>query len=130
MTDSNVATSPPPSTTELAPAGDAFLAMIAAAARDQQVDIQKMQALLEMRERLLAQQAAVAFTESMNRIQSSVPPVYKTRKIIVKGQLRSKYAALEDIDKILRPLTIQEGFSLSYDTEDVPPKVNQIDPCR
>jgi hypothetical protein len=113
-------------TTELAPTGDAFLAMIAAAARDPSVDVQKMQALLEMRERLMQQQAEMAYTEAMNRVQSSVPPIYKTRKIIVKGQLRSKYAALEDIDAILRPLIIQEGFSLFFSTEDIPPKATKL----
>jgi hypothetical protein len=112
--------------TELAPTGDAFLAMIAAAARDPQVDIAKMEALLAMRERLMAQQAEMAYTEAMNRVQNAVPPIYKTRKIIVKGALRSKYAALEDIDRILRPLTIQEGFSLSYSTDDVPPKATRL----
>jgi hypothetical protein len=115
-----------PAPAELAPAGDAFLAMIAAAARDPQVDIAKMQQLLEMRERLMAQQAEMAYTEAMNRVQNAVPPIYKTRKIIVKGQLRSKYAALEDIDKLLRPLIIQEGFSLSSSTEDVPPKSTKL----
>jgi hypothetical protein len=111
---------------ELAPTGDAFLGMIAAAARDPHVDTAKMEALLAMRERLMAQQAEVAYTEAMNRVQNAVPPIYRTRKIIVKGQLRSKYAALEDIDRILRPLTIQEGFSLSYSTDDVPPKATKL----
>jgi hypothetical protein len=107
---------------ELAPAGDAFLAMIAAAARDPNVDIAKMQALLQMREKLMAQEAERAYTEAMNHVQSAVPPIYKQRKIIAKGTLRSKYASLEDIDKVLRPLMIEAGFSISYSTDDVPPK--------
>jgi hypothetical protein len=123
-TEQEVAT-PPPST-ELAPTSDAFLSMIAAAARDPQVDVQKMQALLEMRERLMAQQAQIAYTDAMNQLQSAIPPIYKTRKIVVKGQLRSKYAALEDVDAILRPLIIQAGFSLSSSTEDVPPNATKL----
>jgi hypothetical protein len=124
-TEPEVATSPPPST-ELAPTGDAFLAMIAAAARDPQVDVQKMQALLEMRERLMSQQAEVVYTEAMNRVQNAVPQIFKTKKILIKGQLRSKYAALEDIDKILRPLMIEAGFSISYSTDDVPPQATRL----
>jgi hypothetical protein len=115
-----------PPSTELVPTTDGLLALIAAAARDPNIDIQKMQSLLEMRERLMQQQAEMAYTEAMNRVQSSVPPIYKTRKIIVKGQLRSKYAALEDIDAILRPLIIQEGFSLFFSTEDIPPKATKL----
>jgi hypothetical protein len=112
--------------TELAPTGDALLGIIAAAARDPQVDIAKMQALLDMRERLMSQQAEVAYIEAMNRLQSAVPAIHRTRRIVVKGQLRSMYASLEDIDKILRPLMIQEGFSISYGTEDVPPATKLI----
>lgn len=103
-----------------------ILKVIAAAARDPQVDIGKMQQLLEMHERIRAKEAEIAFTEAMNRVQNDVPRIVKDRKIVVKGSLRSKYAALEDIDRRLRPLIIAEGFSLSYSTEDLPPKATRL----
>ena len=97
-----------------------FLEVIAAAARDPHVDVAKMTELLALKERIEAREAEKAFTAAMNRVQSSVPVITKNRKIIVKGALRSKYAALEDIDKVIRPLIIAEGFSLFYSTEDAP----------
>ncbi len=109
-----------------APATDSVLAVIAAAARDPQVDVAKMAQLLEMHERIVAKRAEIAFTEAMNRVQSRVPRLVKDRKIMVKGSLRSKYAALEDIDRALRPLIIEEGFSLSYDSDEVPPKATRL----
>lgn len=96
-----------------------FLEIIAQAAKDPHVDIQKMQALLEMRERMMKTEAEIAFNEAMTRLQAKVPRIEKKRAIIVKGQLRSKYAAAEDIDEVLRPLLIEEGFAVSYNTEAV-----------
>ncbi len=46
-----------------------------------------------------------------------MPRIVRARKIEVKGTLRSKYAALEDIDRAVRPLMIEEGLSASYSTE-------------
>ncbi|HET9320025.1 MAG TPA: ERF family protein [Bryobacteraceae bacterium] len=98
---------------------DPLLAMIAALTRDPSVQIEKMEKLLEMRERIQQQEAEKAFTEAMNRVQEKVPPIYKTRKIYEKngGGVRSMYANLEDVDKLLRPLTLAEGFMLSYTTD-------------
>lgn len=99
--------------------GGAFLAVIAAAARDPQVDVGKMQALLAMRERIMEKEAEIAYNEAMARLQPKLPRIVKGRKIEVKGSLRSKYAAYEDIDKVVRPLLDEEGFSVSYTTEQV-----------
>lgn len=105
-----------------ASSSEALLVVIARASSDPNVDVDKMRELLDMQERIMGRQAEMAFTEAMNRVQERVPRLVKDRKIIVKGSLRSKYAALEDIDKVLRPLILSEGFSLKYDSEDVPPK--------
>lgn len=102
------------------------LQVIAAAAANPKVDVDKMRALLEMQERIMAREAEIAFTEAMGRVQNAVPRIVKDRKIIVKGSLRSKYAALEDIDRVVRPLILAEGFSLLYSTEDVPPKATKL----
>jgi hypothetical protein len=109
------------------PETTSLLDVIVRAARDPEVQIDKMQALLNMHERIMAQQAEQAYTQAMNRVQANVPRVEKKRRILAKGGgTRSKYAALEDIDEVLRPLTIKEGFALSYSTEDVPPKSTRI----
>jgi hypothetical protein len=107
-------------------AGEAFLEVIAAAARDPQVDVVKMQQLLEMRERIMAKEAEIAFNEAMARLQPNLPRIQKTRAIMVKGQLRSKYAALEDIDAQIRPFLLEEGFAVSYSSEPAADKNTKI----
>jgi hypothetical protein len=107
-------------------AGEAFLEVIAAAARDPHVDVVKMQQLLEMRERIMAKEAEIAFNEAMARLQPKLPRIKKTRAIMVKGQLRSKYAALEDIDAQIRPFLLEDGFAVSYSSEPASDKHTKI----
>jgi hypothetical protein len=95
---------------------DDVLEVIRRAASDPNVDIAKMQALLEMQERVMRQRAEIEFNEALQRVQEQTPRIVKGREIIVKGQLRSRYAALEDIDDVMRPILLREGFSTSYDT--------------
>jgi len=102
------------------------LQVIAEAARDPRVDVAKLQAILAMKERLEDRQAEVEFNRDMVALQARLPRIIKTRKIEVKGTLRSKYAAFEDIDDQVRPLMIEHGFAASYTTEDHGPKETKI----
>ncbi|HWR52945.1 MAG TPA: ERF family protein [Bryobacteraceae bacterium] len=108
-------------TGELAPvqAGDAFLAVIAAAARDPQVDVGKMQQLLEMRERMIAKEAEREFVAALSRLQPKLPRITKQGTISVPGKdgrqgHKTPFAKYEDITKEVRPLLAEEGFSVSY----------------
>ena len=104
----------------LAAAGPTLLQVIAAAAADPRVDIDKMRALIEMERAIRKDQAEVEFNAAMARLQPKLPRVVKSRAILAKDgkTARSKYAALEDIDAVTRPLLDEEGFSVSYTTED------------
>jgi len=103
-----------------------LIQIIAQAARDPQVDVAKMQAMLAMKERLEDRDAEVQFNRDMVALQSRVPRIIKARKIEVKGTVRSKYAAFEDIDSEVRPLMIEHGFAASYTTEDHGPKETKV----
>jgi hypothetical protein len=103
-------------------AGDSFLAVIAAAARDPRVDVGKMQQLLEMRERVTAWEAEREFKAALSRIQPKLPRITKQGTIVVPGRdgkqgHRTPFAKYEDITKAVRPLLAEEGFSLSYSFE-------------
>lgn len=102
------------------------LEVIRALATDPNVDVAKLAAMLQMQERFEAREAEKAFNGAMTRLQAAIPRIVKSREIIVKGQLRSKYAALEDIDLLIRPLMIAEGLSASYTTEEHGPKETKI----
>ena len=95
---------------------DKFLAMIQWAVQNQ-VDAGNMRQLLDMHTEVVKRAAEVAFKQSMVRLQSRIPALFKTSEIVVSGATRSRYAALESIDKVVRPLMSEEGFSVSYDSE-------------
>lgn len=98
-------------------AGEQFLVMIERAVRDTSVDVGKMQTLLDMREKVLKREAEIAFNESMVRLQHRIPDIFKTSEIKIRDTVQSKFAALENIDRAVRPLMSEEGFSVSYDSE-------------
>ena len=96
-----------------APEGDRFLAIIAEAARDPSVDVEKMQRLLEMKERVDAQRAAVAFAQAMKACQTEMIPVVRDA---MNEHTRSRYARLETVDRAIRPIYTRHGFSLSFNS--------------
>ncbi len=99
------------------------LATICQLARDPSVDVAKLEALLHMQERITGKQAEIEFNLAMARLQPRLPVIVKRGKInIEKGPVtrtQSTFATYEDIDKAIRPLLCQEGFSLSFNSEAV-----------
>lgn len=89
-----------------------LLQVIARAASDPNVDVVKMQALMDMHERLAHEQQRVIFAAAMSRLQAKLPQMNKY------GQGKnSKFAKLEDIDRVIKPLLAEEGFNLSFNEE-------------
>lgn len=108
-----IATSAPPSV----PHGDPVLDLIERAARDISVDVTKIQALLDMREKQLDRLAEEAFNEAMRLAQQAMGAV---RKDAENPHTRSKYVSFEALDGAIRPIYTEHGFSLSWDEEDCP----------
>lgn len=99
-----------------------ILAVIARAAADPRVDVAKMQALLDMNERIERRQAEIEFNAAMARIMPKMPRIQKNGTIFDKhGKLRSRYAKYEDIDREVRPLLAEEGLSVSFTAEEARP---------
>lgn len=99
-----------------------WLQMIERAVRDPSVDIEKMERLLAMIERREKQEREAIYNDAMADCQADIPQIQKDGKIIVKGQERSRFARLEDIDVQLRPYTKKYGFSVGYDTKRIDDK--------
>lgn len=97
-----------------------MLSVIERAASNPAVDVDKMRSLLEMQERIMTKQAEIDFNQSMTRLMAKLPIVDKTGRIEFtdkNGEVRSTpFAKYEDIDAAIRPVMIEEGFSLSFDT--------------
>jgi hypothetical protein len=103
-------------TVEAEPQRRSMLAIIAQAASDPNVDVAKMQSLLDMQRQIMAEQARAEFNEAFARL--NLPRIPKLG-IVDRGQGKGKfpYARWEDIDAKIRPLLSAEGFALSFDTK-------------
>jgi hypothetical protein len=100
---------------------ESLLDVIARAVSDPRVDVEKMERILVMKERMDADQRKQAFKAAMARLQAKLPQVQKDGRIVVKGQERSRYARIEDIDLAVKPLLAEEGFAFSFNTESKDP---------
>jgi hypothetical protein len=110
--------------------GSAFrvLALIERVALDPGADVEKLDRVMAMYERLKAKEAELAFNAAKGRILKKLARVkiVKNRPVLheferAKPQMGSyeafKYAPLEEIDKHLRPLLAEENMDLSYSDE-------------
>lgn len=89
-------------------------------AKDPAVDPAKMQAMLEMQERMMDRAALTAYRKAMHTARSKMPRIAKDGAIKNKqGQVQSRFAHFEAIDKIVRPLVEAEGLTYGFDTAEM-----------
>src|SRR3990167_8353411 len=96
---------------------NALISVIERAASNPNVDIEKMERLLQMQERIMAKASEIAFNDAMNQAQSEIGRIAANAE---NQQTHSKYATYAALDRILRPIYTSHGFSLSFDTADSP----------
>lgn len=98
---------------------ETLMAVIARAASDPSVDIEKMDRLLQMQERLEQRAAEADFNEAMTKAQIEMGRV-KTNKD--NSQTHSRYADYAALDKVLRPIYTRHQFALSFSTTEGAPE--------
>lgn len=96
----------------------AIVSMIERAARDPAVDIDKMERLLQMQERVMLRNAEHEFNMAMTEAQSKMRAVAADSN---NPQTRSRYASYAALDRAVRPIYTAAGFSLSFDTAEGAP---------
>jgi hypothetical protein len=94
-----------------------MLAVIQRAASDPSVDMDKLERLIAVKERMDAKQAETDFNAAMSRAQAKMGPIAADA---VNPQTKSRYASYAALDRALRPIYTSEGFSLSFSTEPAP----------
>lgn len=123
-------TPPPPSeetlTTRPAPDDEGPISLFERLARDPTVDVEKLDRLIAMHERVLAMAATAAFNRAYAQMQAELPQITEHGQILVKGQVRSTYARLEDIQAATVPVLKVYGFALRFRTEWPAPGVIRI----
>ena len=98
----------------------AIFSMIERAARDPNVDIEKMERLFQMQERAQATRARMAFDAAFAAMQPELPEIDKRGKIIIKEKGGDKiiqstpYALWDDTNKLIKPILAKHGFGLSF----------------
>ena len=114
-----------------APAGDnssSVLALIERVALDPRADVEKLDRMMAMYERLKAKEAEFEYNAAKGRILKKLVgiKIVKTKSALQemeKGKPQNgvyqtfKYAPLEEIDKHLRPLLAEGNMDLSYSDE-------------
>jgi hypothetical protein len=85
------------------------------AAMNPEVDIEKMERLLQMQITIMDRQAAQEFNQSMNKVQTQMVRVAADAS---NSQTRSKYASYAALDRAMRPIYGEHGFSLIFATEE------------
>src|ERR1700758_609495 len=104
------------------------LALIERVALDARADVEKLERMMAMYERLKAKEAELAYNAAKGRILKKLAriKIVKNRSVLYevekgkpqKGTYEAfKYAPLEEIDKHLRPLLTEEDTDLSYSDE-------------
>jgi len=88
------------------------------AAGRQDVSIDKLERLLAMKQDIEAARRKEAFYDALASVQAILPQV-EQNGLIDYGQGKGKiaFAKMEDIDAAIRPLYVQKGFSVSWDSE-------------
>jgi ERF superfamily protein len=101
----------------------ALIHTITQAAKDPTVDINKLERLMAMHEKIVARDSERAFNVAMVACQSDLRQVAPDAD---NPQTRSKYATYAKLDSVLRPIYTKHGFSLSFDEGEAPGKVETV----
>jgi len=88
-----------------------YVQMIAVAAA-QDVDVEKLEKLMDLQERWEDRQAKKAFVQAMAKFQETCPAAFRSR-----SSDKHDYAPIEEIMKTIRPHLAVNGLSVRFDTE-------------
>jgi hypothetical protein len=134
-------TAPPREQAELVPAGEAapstpagaqpsdpILLMIANAARDPAVDIEKFERLMALRERVSLADARRAFYAALARAKGEFGPILKTRLVDYEhsdgqGRTSYRYEELADVGAVVDPILSKHGLSYRHKSSQEGPKI-------
>ena len=110
-----------PDVAQPASEASAVLAIIERAATNPDVDIDKMERLLAMQERILERQAKQAFTEAKIAMRDKLPEISMRGRIIIRDKnnpnnivQETPFARFEDIHAEVMPILSAHGFDLSF----------------
>jgi hypothetical protein len=93
---------------------NSIMAVISRAAADPNVDVSKLERLLDMHARIQAQHARVAYAAALSEMQPNLPAIEKRGKIDIGRGKPQAYALWEDINDAIKPVLQKHGFAISF----------------
>lgn len=99
--------------------GASLMEVISRAAADQNTDVEKLERLLGLYERINAQTSRVAYMRALAAMQVKLPTITERGTIEVpakdgKAGHSTPFARWEDINEAIRPVLAKYGFGLSF----------------
>lgn len=94
-----------------------IMEVISRAASDPQTDVDKLERLMGMYERVQAHQAEAAFNAALAAVQDELPMISERGEIVHSGKVISRYALWEDVNKAIKPVLKRHGLSLAFHTD-------------
>jgi hypothetical protein len=83
-------------------------------ARDPSIDVTRIGALMELQFKAEAREAERQFNAALSRAIAKMPRVTKDKKNDGVGW---KYTTIDNLDRVIRPIYTEEGFTLSFVSE-------------
>lgn len=112
-----------PATDSAAAAASGMAGLIEKLAQNPDIDVTKVQALLDMQLQIWDRMAKMAYARDFSAMSLVLPRIVKTKGVSYKDKDTGKmseaftYAVIEDIDEMVRPILPKYGFSLSFTTK-------------
>lgn len=92
-----------------------------ASAVEKNLDVDKLERLIEMRNKELARQAKLDYDEHFAAMQLDYVPVGKNKAAMDGRTVLYKYCPLEDILRVYQPIISKHGFSYRWSEEAISP---------
>lgn len=99
---------------------DPMVAMIERVVMSPNADLDKLERMLAMKERIDAQNARVAFASALAAARAEIPPIVKDATVDFtsqKGRTHYKHETLAGIAKVIDPILSKHGLSYRFRTE-------------
>ena len=91
-----------------------------------EMDVEKLERMLDMQERILDKQSAQQFQFDLAAMQAELPEIEQKGEIKFKGIVQSRFARFEDINRAVLPILQKYGFSFTFETQQANNYVNVI----
>lgn len=98
--------------------------VIATAAKDKDVDVSKMERLLEVQIKMMDKQAELEYNQSFFALKKDLPMIIQKGAIKNKaGNITSRYSKYEDLHEHINPILEKYGFTFSHKTKQLDGKM-------